>query len=81
MHGIIGRTVKDKITGFQGVVTGRVEYLTGCNQLLVSPSTDKSGALRDPAWFDEQRCEVTKAKKVVVDNGTSPGFDKAAPIR
>lgn len=81
MHDIIGRTVRDQITGFQGVVTGRVEYLTGCNQLLVAPPTDKTGALRDSQWFDEQRCAVTNAKKIAIDNGTSPGADKTPPVR
>ncbi len=26
----LGRTYKDRITGFKGVATGFVEYLTGC---------------------------------------------------
>lgn len=30
-----GQTVKEKITGFQGVITGVVSYITGCNQYLV----------------------------------------------
>jgi hypothetical protein len=31
----LGVTVKDVIHGFEGVVTGRCQYLTGCTQYLV----------------------------------------------
>ncbi|HWA22287.1 MAG TPA: hypothetical protein VG735_07835 [Caulobacterales bacterium] len=41
MNSIIGKTITDSITGFCGVVIGRVEYITGCNQLLVQPPCDK----------------------------------------
>lgn len=78
----LGTKVKDVITGFSGVVTGRVEYLTGCNQLLVTPAIAKDGSARESCWFDEQRCKpVRGAKKIVLENGATPGFDKPAPIR
>lgn len=78
----LGVTVTDKITGFKGVVTGYVQYLTGCNQALVQPPVAKDGALRESFWLDEQRLTVDrKAKRVVLDNGVNPGFDKAAPKR
>jgi len=31
----LGKIAKDKITGFQGVLTARVEYLTGCNRYCI----------------------------------------------
>lgn len=33
MHPSLGKTFRCRITGFTGVATARVEYLTGCNQL------------------------------------------------
>jgi len=78
---VLGQSVKDIITGFSGVVTGRVEYITGCNQVLVAPKVGKDGAHVDSYWIDEQRVEVLKKKRVVLDNGSTPGFDKAAPKR
>lgn len=77
----LGWTAKDKITGFQGVVTGRAEYLTGCNQLLVVPPLGADGSPREPHWYDEQRLDRIGDDKVTLDNGKTPGFDKAAPIR
>jgi len=77
----LGTTVKDKITGFTGVVTGFVTYISGCNQALVTPKTGKDGSMRDAHWFDEQRLVVLKAARVVLDNGNTPGADIPAPVR
>jgi hypothetical protein len=75
----LGTTAKDVITGFTGIVIGRVEYLTGCNQVLLSPKVAKDGSIRSSEWFDEQRCTVSSKTKVTLDNGPNPGFDRAAP--
>lgn len=77
---MLGLTVKDRITGFTGIVTGYVEYLTGCNQALVVPPM-KDGKLPASEWFDVQRLEDTGASRMVLDNGATPGCDKAAPKR
>ena len=77
----LGQKVRDKITGFSGIVTGRVEYLTGCNQLLVAPPIKDDGAWRDSQWFDEQRVDVLDATPIALDNGKTPGFDAPAPRR
>jgi hypothetical protein len=77
----IGATVRDRITGFQGVVTGRVEYITGCNQLLVTPKVRADGKLDEPHWFDEQRVVQIGDSVIRLDNSATPGADKPAPIR
>ena len=76
-----GMTVRDKITGFQGVLTGLTTYISGCSQGLVAPALKKNGTPREGAWFDVQRLEQVGTKIIVLDNSTTPGFDKAAPIR
>lgn len=78
----LGSKVKDRITGFEGIVTGRCEYISGCNQALVAPPVDKEGKHRDSQWYDEQRLVVdTSAVLIVLDNGDTPGFDVQAPVR
>jgi hypothetical protein len=78
----LGQTVTDTITGFKGVVTGRCEYITGCNQVLLVPKVAEDGAYKEGHWFDEQRVEVDPAAAIVtLDNGATPGFDKEAPKR
>lgn len=77
----LGRTGKDKITGFQGVVVGVATYLTGCNQVLLVPPLKKDGALEEACWFDEQRVQAVGRKRVKLENGDTPGCDKPAPKR
>jgi hypothetical protein len=77
----LGRTYRDLITGFTGVATGHVRYISGCNQVLLQPPVDKEGKLREPQWFDEQRLEVKGTKAIVLDNSETPGFDAPAPKR
>lgn len=78
---LIGRLVKDKITGFSGRVTGYVQYITGCNQALVAPPIDKDGKGVSAAWFDEQRLEFVDGSRLTLDNSKSPGCGEPAPIR
>lgn len=74
----LGVTAKDTITGFEGVVLGRCEYVTGCNQVLIQPKLDSEQKFVESRWFDEDRIEVTEQKPVVL-NVKAPGSDKPAP--
>lgn len=57
--------VKDRITGFAGIVTGRVEYLTGCRQYLIQPRMKKNGTSSpEPTWLDEDRLVASKTKNL-----------------
>jgi hypothetical protein len=52
----LGEMVKDKVTGFTGMVMARTEYLNGCVQVLVQPKgCDKEGKPKESVWMDEQR--------------------------
>jgi hypothetical protein len=77
----LGWAARDRITGFEGVITGYCAYLTGCHQvLLVGPATDgKEGA---HAWFDLQRVGVDVSRPpIALENGPTPGCDHPAPVR
>ena len=52
-----GIKVKDTVTGFTGTVTGKVCYITGCDQYLVQPPMNKQGVFIEPRWMDEGRLE------------------------
>jgi hypothetical protein len=72
---LLGRTVRDKLTGFTGVVTGYIYYMTGCNQVLATPKASPTGDLGDSKWFDVQRLEVDQnVERIVLDNADTPGF-------
>jgi hypothetical protein len=53
----LGVKAKDKITGLQGIVTGKGEYLYGCTQYCIVPES-KDGKPSEGCWFDEGRLEV-----------------------
>lgn len=78
----LGLTYKDKITGFAGVATGFVRYISGCNQALIQPRCSDDGSMRESQWFDQQRLALqADMPRVVLDNGATPGCDRAAPRR
>lgn len=52
----LGDRADDRITGFQGVVVGRCEYITGCRQVCLQPPAI-DGELKGSHWFDESRVE------------------------
>ena len=56
-----GANVVDVVTGFAGQVTGRADYVTGCNQYLVQPPVDKEGKYVAGQWFDENRLNCSTA--------------------
>lgn len=82
MNDILGRTYRDKVTGFTGVAVGHVEYLTGCNQTLLQPKGADSTKRPNAEWFDDQRLVLVDVEaRVVLDNGSTPGADREAPKR
>jgi hypothetical protein len=53
----LGALAKDKITGFEGIITGHVKYLYGCDQYGLTPPA-KDGKIGDTQYFDEGRIEI-----------------------
>lgn len=58
-----GVHVESLITGFKGCVTGRSDFLTGCNQYLVTPPVDKDGKHVEAMWFDEHALKIDETKQ------------------
>jgi hypothetical protein len=79
----LGVKAKDKVTGFEGIVTGRAEYLYGCEQYCINPKVDKAGKVLDAQWFDVGRIEIIgkgiAAKEVLTEKPGGPQRD--APQR
>ena len=62
---MLGLRVKDKVTGFSGVVATVGFDLYGCIQAVVNPGTDSSGKLQDSQWFDINRLSVLDTDPVM----------------
>jgi hypothetical protein len=73
-----GDRVKEKVTGFSGIITGICFYLTGCTQYLVTPPSKDGMTKSDAQWYDEGRLELMEAAVVDVSNVSA---DIPAPIR
>lgn len=55
----LGMKVKDMVSGFQGIITGKVYWLNGCERVLISPDTVKQdGGIMEGEWFDVQQVSV-----------------------
>ena len=55
----LGSTVRDTISGLEGVVTGRSEYLYTTPQVLLTPKTVNEGVPVAGTWLDEKRVTIT----------------------
>ncbi len=70
----LGNKVRDRISGFIGIVTGRTEYLYKSVRVEVSAQELSGGVPIEGKWFDEAQLEVFDADKVGLgfkgNNGT-----------
>jgi len=68
----LGEILKDKITGFQGVVMGRTEYFTECTHYGLACQTLKDGKPMDWEWFDETRLAHVEGANVIMREARTP---------
>jgi hypothetical protein len=76
-----GSEVKDKISGFRGIVTGKCNYITGCEQYLVQPKGKISDKKPDAIWFDVDRLLILKTKVINIKETKTNGCDLEAPTK
>lgn len=79
----LGMKARDKVTGFEGIITGRIEYLFGCNQYGLTPKIRDDGKPEDTHFFDEGRVEIlgpgVSPEEVQVEK--AGGINRDAPRR
>ena len=74
----LGDKVKDRVTGFVGIATSRVEYLNGCIQYGVRPKVGKDNKSTEVEYIDEEQIEVVGAR-VKVKSKPTGGVQTDAP--
>jgi hypothetical protein len=75
----LGDRVRDRITGYQGIVIGITDWLYGCRRPFVQPeSLDKDGSIVKSESFDEDQLEIV-AKGIVkrTVNASLPSMQEA----
>jgi hypothetical protein len=53
----LGSRVRDRVTKFEGTMTGHAKHLTGCDTVCITPTVDSDGRTRSNEWFDIERVE------------------------
>lgn len=74
----LGDRARDTLTGFTGIVTGRVSYLTGCDQVLLLPRSSDETKINGAEWFDIERIQLVDKGAVTVTAAPS-GMDLPLP--
>lgn len=70
---VLGDKVRDTITGFEGIATGRTEWLTGCVRWIVEPDKlDKDKKVQQYMEFDESRLVVLRKQPIPQLNQRAP---------
>lgn len=83
----LGEIGFDKITGFTGLCMAKAQYLTGCNQVMLTPQKlNEKGERIESQWFDEVRVSGTNRFVDLFDEAkqeqikaTNPGRDENLP--
>ncbi len=77
----LGDSVKDKITGFKGIVTSIHCYLNGCRRIAVQPKELKDGKPIESQIFDEPQLDIVKKQAVEGDKRKPrPGGFQPRPV-
>lgn len=80
----IGSKISDKISGIRGIVIGRADYISGCNQYLMQPDPTKQeikdNTKAESVWFDGPRLKQLPGVPLVIDTREEKtGADGIAP--
>lgn len=75
----LGVKAQCKVTGLQGTLTARVEYLNGCVQYALTPKSDGI-KYPDAVYLDQKQLEaVVPAEKVNVEQTDTGGLQINCP--
>lgn len=79
----LGERAKDKITGFEGVITVRCEFLTGCNRYCIQPTELKDGKPVESIYFDEAQITIVDGSVITPESvqGEKKGACSQDPIK
>ncbi|HAS53047.1 MAG TPA: hypothetical protein DCS42_02420 [Nitrospiraceae bacterium] len=75
----LGATVRDTITGFEGVLTRRTQWLNNCNTYGVQPRKLLEGKIQEPGNFDEPQLELVVVEPVVPSSRKTGGPERPVP--
>lgn len=66
-----GDVVRDKVTGFVGVIVSRTDYISGCNRYFVQPRVGEDNKMIEGCYIDEPALEQLPEARVTLDRPES----------
>ena len=75
----LGAKARDTVTGFEGIIIGRNEWLNGCVQYALKPKVNDKGEIIEAEWIDEQQIEMVRTDPVTKRLEKTGGPQKDAP--
>ncbi len=60
----LGDTVRERVTGFEGVINSITRYVNGCERIAVQSAVLKDGLPADAQFFDIMEVDIIKRGKV-----------------
>lgn len=76
---MLGKKVKDSVTGLTGIATARIEYMNGCVQYMIQPKVVKDGVPAKAEWYDAQQVKLVATKRVVKKGNTGGSPPRSVP--
>lgn len=61
----LGMTVKDLVTGYEGIAVTIAKYLHGCRRIGVQAPLDALGRIPDEITVDEPQLVIVKKKRII----------------
>lgn len=81
---VMGAKARDSVTGFEGIITSKTEWLNGCVRVCLTPPVDSEGKLPSSEWFDIEQTQAisedTPARKLYLTR-TATGGPRDNPTR
>lgn len=77
-HFELGKKLKDRVTGYEGIATHRLEHLNGCIQYGVTGPVDKDGKIPDAYYVDHAQLEQI-GDGIEVDQADTGGATTKVP--
>ena len=59
-----GDKVRDRVTGFEGIIIAKTEWFNGCIRYMVQPQDVKDGKMAEAQAFDEEQLDVVTPQAV-----------------
>jgi len=74
----LGNKVRDKVTGFEGIATARVEYINKCVQYCVKPKVKEDGKMTNGEYIDIDELEIID-DGIVIESKPTGGLQRDCP--